>query len=158
MSTLKELSTFGLNGNFVAALAQEGARFIIIGGLAVKFYCPDRVVDDLDILIDPTLGNAQAVRRVLLCFGLRPQFSVQDLAGPKKHLPLRNFLYLDLLTPDTETSFDDLLADAQPASLNGVVVHVASARTLLSMKEVGARDGREKDARDVVRLGHARER
>jgi hypothetical protein len=42
------------NKEFIDALARADARFLIVGGVAVKFYVPERLVEDLDLLIEPS--------------------------------------------------------------------------------------------------------
>ena len=43
---------------FIAALNDHGVRYLVIGAHAVAFHARPRATKDLDILLDPTPGNA----------------------------------------------------------------------------------------------------
>ncbi|MGE0332942.1 MAG: hypothetical protein AB7P37_19860 [Ramlibacter sp.] len=43
----EQLFTFHLNDTLVTALLQQGVRFLVVGGFAVKLYAPEREADDL---------------------------------------------------------------------------------------------------------------
>ena len=45
--------------DFLAALNKEGVAYVVIGGIAVLAYLPYRTTRDLDVLIEPTLDNAE---------------------------------------------------------------------------------------------------
>src|SRR4051812_14468528 len=62
-ASLRQLYSFGGNEPLVAALAQAGVPFLVIGGLAVHFYVSEREADDLDLVVGPTVD---AGRRLLL--------------------------------------------------------------------------------------------
>jgi len=57
-STMQHLITFGGNDRLLSKLLECGVRFLVVGGLAVRFYIPDREVDDLDLLIEQSGENA----------------------------------------------------------------------------------------------------
>src|SRR5687767_12075514 len=109
------IDTFHLNADFVSCLHDLGARFLIVGGAAVHVYVPTRAFDDLDIMIDPTLSNAELVMRAIQGSSLRCDFTAIDLALPAKHIPLKQFHYLDLLTPKEGFDFNSMLASAHDA-------------------------------------------
>ena len=72
-----------MNSDFkdlLRALSESGAKFLIIGGYAVIRYTEPRYTKDLDILIEPSIGNAELVLKALQAFGA-PLFtlSAQDL-------------------------------------------------------------------------------
>jgi hypothetical protein len=51
--------------DFLGALNNEGAAYVVIGGMAVIFHIPYRTTRDIDVLIEPTLENARNVRRAV---------------------------------------------------------------------------------------------
>jgi hypothetical protein len=53
----------------VAALLDNGVRFLVIGGAAVRMYCPVRQPRDLDFLVDPRSGRLSRIRSALEPFG-----------------------------------------------------------------------------------------
>lgn len=158
MSNDTVLHTFGGNVDFVSALLGCSARFLIIGGLAVKYFCPEREVDDLDVLIDPTLENAQRVVSVLDRFCPGHGLSATALAGPGKQLPLKKHLYLDVLTPREETpDFEALWKTAIPAQLFQLKVMLPSLSSLMTLKRHAADtdtdpERRERHRKDVLCL------
>jgi hypothetical protein len=48
------LMHFGANEQIVREFLSVGVEFIVVGGLAVAWYCPDRQADDMDLLVNPT--------------------------------------------------------------------------------------------------------
>ena len=48
--------------DFLDALNNAGAAYVVIGGMAVMFHVPYRTTRDIDVLIEPTLENAVRVR------------------------------------------------------------------------------------------------
>ena len=154
----KVLHTFGPNANFVEALLDSGARFLIVGGLAVKYFCPEREVDDLDVLIDPNPENAQRIVDVLDRFCPGHGVIPARLASPGTQLPLKRHLYLDVLTPRAETpDFEELWRTAIPARLSRFQVMLPCRDSLLALKRHAADTDadpvrREKHRKDVLCL------
>jgi hypothetical protein len=148
-----ELLTFGPNGDCIAELMRERARFLIVGGLAVKAYCPERAIigADVDLIVDRADANAAIVARIVG----QHDFSLIDakaLTRPKVQVPAKRVLYMDLLTlPDGE-SFDALWNRSTLASLNGSTVRVIGRDDLKRMKQASACDGRAKDTSDLELL------
>ncbi len=65
--------------DFLDALNVEGARYVIIGGIAVLSLIPYRTTRDLDILIEPTQENAIKVRNAVRRWGgFEPDFAPDD--------------------------------------------------------------------------------
>lgn len=56
--------------DFLSALIDRSARFLVIGGHAVALHAEPRFTKDLDVWIEPTVANARRVRNALLDFGL----------------------------------------------------------------------------------------
>lgn len=130
----KGLLTFGANQELVEALDRAGARFIIIGGLAVQFHVPDRQVDDLDVLIEPTLQTANAVIAALSSNPMVTHcITVEELTQPKRQVCAKTYFYADILTPGPNMVFKDHWAQAHDARIGVTPVKVASVTTLLEL-------------------------
>lgn len=56
-------------GDFLQALSDAGARFLIVGAHAMALHGVPRGTQDLDIWIDSTAANAERVWRALAAFG-----------------------------------------------------------------------------------------
>lgn len=148
------LWTFGPNGDCIAALVRDGARFLIVGGFAVHAYCTERDVigADIDLLIDRSVTTADIVARVVGKFEMATIES-DGLTRPKTQMSAKRFLYMDVLTLAEGDNFESLWHAATRATVNGTEVRVISLDGLRRMKEYGAREGRAKDARDLALLG-----
>ncbi len=55
--------------DLLKSLNAAGVRYLIVGGYAVMIYTEPRFTKDLDLWIDPTLANAEALVRALTDFG-----------------------------------------------------------------------------------------
>ena len=93
------LTTFCWNSSLLDALNAEKAEYLVVGGLAVQYYCPERQTCDLDLLINPTHENAKRVKEALLrltelgfdCIDKRKIRELDEdcLMRPKIQLPLK---------------------------------------------------------------------
>ena len=114
---------------------------MVFGGLAVKYYCANREVDDLDLLVSPTMKNAiniyqafakmdsQGLMEVDLCkldYRRLSEFGVQ--------IRLKNFLNADILTPLPDFDFCISYINSVEVKINYVPVRIISCRDLLSYK------------------------
>jgi hypothetical protein len=134
--TTQPLITNPLNRIFVECLNRHDVKFMVVGGVAVEFYCPNRRdPNDLDLLIEPTLKNSTRVIAAAVGFGydnLRPE----DLAIDALHFPMKYNLYLDILTPKPGgEEFKSLLASSVPACLwPDIKIKVPGLGSLIRMK------------------------
>ena len=69
------------NEELLRALVAESVDFVLIGGLAVAWYCDSRQADDLDLLVAPTPENSERIYKALLSLSLS-NFSVDFFAKP----------------------------------------------------------------------------
>lgn len=70
---------------FIAALNAHGVRYLVVGAHAVAFHARPRATKDLDILIEPTVANAQRILTALRNFfgGADLGYTVEDLINPR---------------------------------------------------------------------------
>ena len=121
----------------VRLFQQHGVRFIVVGGTAVAFYgCRDPLeVDDFDVLIDPTIANAERVLAALASGFLRVPFDVEALARPRVQLPLKVLhCWADILTPE-HSEFDLLFMCSAQVRIGRFSVRVIGRSDLIAMKE-----------------------
>jgi hypothetical protein len=146
-----ELSIFGGNGDLIAAFNRQRVRFLVVGGLAVHLYVPDREPDDLDLLIDPVPDNADCIFRAFAELHLVPRFSSEELTKPKKHMNLKSYMsyYADVVTPEPGIDFHAEWENSRTATVNGHLVRMASPDLLIRMK---SGTGRPKDLADIELL------
>jgi hypothetical protein len=135
------------------SLEAEGVRYVVFGGIAVIAHGVTRATQDLDLFLEPASHNVDATRRALQRVFNDP--SLDELTsetmneyGLVRYGPPDHDFVIDLTTRIGQAfAFTDL--EATPVELHGVLVPVASPRTLIRMKKGSARD---KDRSDVVRL------
>jgi hypothetical protein len=89
----------GTNEELVAALIEHDVEFIVIGGLAVTWYCPERQADDMDLLINPTPENSKRLSRALSGLPFVSPCNADAFTKPGLQVPLKNYFYAELLTP-----------------------------------------------------------
>lgn len=146
---------FGANEELIRAFTSCGVEFVVIGGLAVAWYCSDRQADDMDLLVNPTPANSARISRAL--DGLRVQgHSERSFTKPALQVPLKQMHYAELLTPRKEgPTYAEVAKDAVDAKLFNIPVRVASAATLVRLKEqaiASAEAQRDKHLKDIERL------
>ena len=147
---------FGANENIVRSLRDAGAKFVVVGGLAVAWHCRERQADDMDLLVDPTTENSVRIHKALACLGLTG-FGPESFARLGLQVSLKQNYHADLLTPEAGgLSYLEIESAAVDAMLFGFPVRVASVSTLLQMKSRAAMDEshRQKHETDIALLKH----
>lgn len=123
--------TFGGNQPLVDALVAAAARFLVIGGAAMRFHVPSRPLggNDLDLWLEATEENAARVGAALHQLGIRiSAAALSELTQPRrKQIKLGREYAADLLTVPA-LPFDDHAAAAFEAELFGHRVLVAARR------------------------------
>jgi hypothetical protein len=132
-----QLFTFGANQELVDALSNSGAHFIVIGGLAVHYHASERQVDDLDLLIEPSVTTAEKVITALSsCPLFKHSITVDQLLQPKRmQIPAKIYFYADILTPGQELDFHEHWGQAHDAKIGNTAVKMASTQMLKLYKK-----------------------
>lgn len=126
----------GTNEELVVALIAHGVEFVVIGGLAVSWYCSERQADDMDLLVNPSPENSKRISSALS--GLPSLKACADDAFTKAGLqvPLKNYFYAELLTPRQDGLPWSEISDT---SVNGKLfnrpVRIAAPSALIKLKE-----------------------
>jgi hypothetical protein len=100
------------NVEIVRQFQQTGVSFLVVGGAAVAVHgCRDFLsVDDLDLMVEPGTENAKRIISALTAKHVSVPFPAEALAKPAIQVPVKVMHYwLDLLTPESNFSFEDLL-------------------------------------------------
>ncbi len=148
-----------------AALEASGARYLIVGGVAVVLHGHPRFTADLDLVLALDPANVDATLGALEELGFRPRapVSLRAFADPGQRAEWQQTKGLTVFSlwsaglPGTE--IDLFVADPLPfepawarrlrADLGGLSVNVASLSDLVDMKR---RAGRPQDLEDVRHL------
>ena len=133
MAADRRLYTFGQNIELLKQFNAHGIRYLLVGGLAVNWYCPSRQANDMDLLIAPEPVNAEKLECLL-----KPWGAVSSrMDGPGLQLVLKTIHNADLLTPPAAwPDYAEISADFEKCPVGSVAVSVASVRSLIRLKEV----------------------
>ncbi|MBL1376044.1 hypothetical protein [Zobellella iuensis] len=125
----------GANKEIVQAFAASNVEFVVVGGLAVAWYCPSREVDDMDLLVNPSPANSERIYRALSSFNLngleRNSFSKAGI-----QLPLKRHHYADIITPPKDgLTFEEIIRDSIEGNLFNIPVRIPSVAHLIALKK-----------------------
>jgi hypothetical protein len=146
---MNDIWVAGGNTDVLAMLARNDVRFLVVGGVAVRFYIDQREVDDLDILVDNGRDNAERCMAAIGMLGYESGFDVHDIMKPKVRIPLKHLHYAELLTPAADFDFEAELSRSATGQVNGWAVQIAAPELLIEMK---TGTGRDRDSRDIELL------
>jgi hypothetical protein len=158
----------------IAALTDEGVRFVVVGGLAVILHGVPRTTADLDLAVDLDENNVRRLVAVLTRLGFHPRAPVpaDDLARAERrrewiegkgmraftfHRPSRPMDEVDVII-DSPVDFARLARNAERLRAEHLVVPIAGAADLIEMKEAAGRQQDVADADALRRLMEDRDR
>lgn len=147
--------------DFLVALAEAGAEFLVIGAHALAVHGVVRATGDLDVLVQPSMLNADRVVAALRAFGAplgAHGVTRDDLAAPgtvyQLGLPPRR---IDILTSLSGIDYDTAAKDALTATVGAVTFRVPGRQALIANKLAAGRSKDLEDARCLERLGETTE-
>jgi hypothetical protein len=118
------------------ALNDAGARYLLIGGFAVLAHGAGRFTKDIDFLVEDSPENVARVKRALSILQDDAASEVAD-TDVREHVVVRvaDEVLIDLMGRACGLDYAAAAADAEEIDLGGVVVPVASPRTLIRTKD-----------------------
>lgn len=151
------------------ALNESGARYIVVGGLAVNLHGHVRVTIDLDLVIDLSPDQALSALDALTAIGFRPAVPVEarafaDTETRESWIREKHMLVFPLRDPDDLTRrvdvfvrepipFEEMWARSVVLPYKGTTARVASVEDLITMKREA---GRPQDIADIEALEEIR--
>ena len=141
-----------------AALNAQGARYIVVGGMAIIQQGFLRATEDIDLLLENSRENHARVRKAL---EILPDQAVREMAETDLDeygvVRVADEIVVDLMLSACGITYDDAaLDDIESVVIQGVPIPFASAKLLLRTKQ-GYRD---KDIPDRIfleqKLGRSR--
>jgi hypothetical protein len=124
----------------IESFNSHGVMYVVVGGVAMNVHGFVRATEDLDVLVKPDPDNIRRLRETLRDVWADPEIdgiTAEDLCGDYpavRYGPPRGNLYLDILTKLGElVSYDDI--ETEQKTMEGVVVRVATPRSLYRMKQ-----------------------
>jgi hypothetical protein len=127
-------------------LNREEARYVVVGATAMQLWGTTRATRDIDILIEPTIENAERVLRALslLPFGVAAEIDPRDLVGRGVTM-IGDSPNVDVLTRAWDLSWASAAANIAVFEVEGVVIPTVSLANLIESK----RTGRTQDNADI---------
>lgn len=140
--------------DLVAAFAENGVRFLVVGAHALAAHGVPRVTGDLDIWVEPTAENAGRAWRALAKFGAPLEtlsLREADFVQPDQviQLGLPPFR-IDIMTSISGVGFSDAWPERLPGALFEVPVAFIGREAFIRNKRAS---GRPKDLEDIRSLG-----
>ncbi len=124
----------------------EGARYVIVGATAMQLWGTSRTTMYIDILIEPTIANAERVLRAVgaLPFGVANGISPTDLIARGVTM-IGDTPNVDILTRAWNLQWSDAERELAVFEIEGVPVPTVSLANLIASKQTG----RAQDVADV---------
>ena len=140
---------------FIELLISHGVDAVIVGAHALAFHGHPRLTGDIDILVRPTIENADRLMAALEAFGFGDSgLGREDFVRPDRVIQLgQPPNRIDLLTSVTGVEIDEIWAGRVAGKLDGVPVFFIGRDELIRNKRA---TGRPQDAADVATLERRR--
>jgi hypothetical protein len=134
------------------SLNREGARYVVIGGMAIIQAGLGRATNDIDLLIDTSPENQDKVRRALMTL---PDGAVRDMASDdlEKYVVVRvaDEIVVDLMRSACGITYGEASRMVDEVEIDGTRIPFASPRLLWRMKDT-VRDKDKADRAFLARL------
>jgi hypothetical protein len=134
-----------------ARLNEQGARYVVVGGAAVRLWGAAQASPDIELLIGATAENAGRVLKALLPLADRLGLALDvpaDAVASRSVTLVGDRPRLALLTIANKLRHPEAARDAADFAVDGVKVPAASIAHLIASKQTG----RLLDAADVEAL------
>jgi hypothetical protein len=130
-----------------ASLQQRNVEYLVIGGIAAVLHGVPRATFDLDILINPTLDNAQRLLEAMLNahLGTAALITAGDLLGQEITV-FKDRVRIDVQTSTPGLEFTPAWDRREIMDYQGQTFYVASRADLIASKRAA---GRVVDLEDV---------
>jgi hypothetical protein len=136
--------------DFLESLNSEGVAYVVIGGIAVLAHIPYRTTRDLDVLIAPTLENAEKARRAVAAWGsFDPEYQAADFVSGDI-LSFGGLLRVEIHSRVPGVTWEEVWNGRVESEFLGVRTSFAGVGQLIQMKR--ATGHAEKDLPDIQRL------
>jgi hypothetical protein len=118
-------------------LNRLGARYIVIGGLAMNNLGLVRTTEDVDLLIDSSPENQRKVRGALL---ILPDQVIREL-GAEEDLQqwiiirVNDEIIVDLMTEACNVGYEEAKADVQIRVVQSIPIPLANRRLMIKLKQ-----------------------
>ena len=131
------------NAKLLNTLSARCVEHLIVGGWAVKHYCPDRVPRDLDLWVNPTEENKRKLQDALEThcmesFGksLHKKFAQITTNRTKRlHIDLTSIQPCDIFETPREFDFVSMYCKSELGTVGTVSARIVSCCDLIAIKQ-----------------------
>ena len=147
---------YDLTRKVLAALEQEGVKYVVFGAVALALHGLPRATEDLDIFIAPDPDNIERLKAALRTVFDDPcidDITASDLLGEYpavQYVPPSGNFHIDILTRLGEL-FDFAGLESERVDFDGVSVPTVTPETLYRMKKGTVRPKDWGDAQRIAR-------
>jgi len=135
--------------SLLKSLSAHDVKFVVIGAMAFPIHGYARATLDIDLFIEPTLGNAQRCRQALGAFG----YDVTDCSAEdflSKKVLIRQYVVACDVHPFVKgVAWEEVWDHRVSGKIGAASASFASLEDLIKMKEAA---GRPKDVEDLKYL------
>jgi hypothetical protein len=132
-----------------AALNAEGARYLVVGGMAMNQHGMLRATADIDLLLE---GSRENQERVLKALEILPDKAVREVKEDDLDeytvVRVADEIVVDLMLAACGVTYDEAANEIEMREVQGVAIPFASAKLLLRTKQTY----RERDIPDRIFL------
>lgn len=141
---------------FLSLLNKHGVKYVIIGGYAVNSYFIPRNTKDLDILVEPSGGNAIKIVKTINDFGFGSmEFTVTDFFNPGVMVQLgRAPVRIDILTSTKGATWETIWKNKIKNYFGNIEVNIIEIDDLIKVKMAVRRKMDLIDAENLKRVRH----
>jgi Nucleotidyl transferase of unknown function (DUF2204) len=139
---------------FIGSLNVHGVEFLIVGAYALAFHGAPRFTGDLDVLVRPTLENADRLLVVVREFGFdAPELTPDIVIDPRRLIQMGvEPVQIHVMSAISGVSWDDAWRTHDTVVLDGRTIPFIGRDAMLVNKRAA---GRPKDLADIDALKSA---
>ena len=119
-----------------ASLNAEGARYLVVGGMAMNQHGMLRATADIDLLVE---GSRENQKRVLTALEILPDRAVREVGENDLDeytvVRVADEIVIDLMLAACGITYDDAANEIEMREIQGVAIPFASAKLLLRTKQ-----------------------
>jgi predicted nucleotidyltransferase len=139
--------------DLLRVLNAEGVRYIVVGGYAVMIHTDPRYTKDLDLWVEASEPNSQALVRALANFGAPLQgITAEDFTQPDTFYQLGvDPVRVDILTSVTGLDFAHAWEHRLTIDFDGELAGVLGRDDLIAAKRAAGRAQDKQDVRSLLK-------
>lgn len=136
------------------SLNKNRVKYLVIGGIACAIYGSPRVTLDLDIVIAPTLKNAEALLKALreAGFGTAELTTAEKISSTELTI-VNDYIKMDILTKAKGIDFSACWKRRTVKNVKAVKVNLISLKDLILVKKAVNREIDRYDLKILKKLG-----